>query len=98
MLARCAAAARVVSGVTDGGRVVAVSPGARCAVGDGERSSRWLARSRLAASTQCFACRHWWSVLYPGVAMFALVLGLSFLGERLESWLSGSGAGGRSQS
>ena len=33
----------------------------------------------------------WWTALYPGVAMFVLVLGLSFLGEGLESWLSGSG-------
>jgi len=40
----------------------------------------------------------WWTALYPGVAMFVLVLGLSFLGEGLESWLSGSGASGRSQS
>jgi peptide/nickel transport system permease protein len=40
----------------------------------------------------------WWTALYPGVAMFVLVLGLSFLGEGLESWLSGSGANGRSQS
>ena len=39
----------------------------------------------------------WWTALYPGVAMFVLVLGLSFLGEGLESWLSGSGASGRSQ-
>ena len=33
----------------------------------------------------------WWTALFPGVAMFVLVLGLSFLGEGLESWLSGSG-------
>ena len=39
----------------------------------------------------------WWTALYPGVAMFVLVLGLSFLGEGVESWLSGSGASGRSQ-
>jgi peptide/nickel transport system permease protein len=39
----------------------------------------------------------WWTALYPGVAMFVLVLGLSFLGEGLESWLSGSGSGGRAQ-
>ena len=39
----------------------------------------------------------WWTALYPGVAMFVLVLGLSFLGEGLESWLSGSGGSGRSQ-
>jgi len=37
----------------------------------------------------------WWTALFPGVAMFVLVLGLSFLGEGLESWLSGSGASGR---
>jgi peptide/nickel transport system permease protein len=39
----------------------------------------------------------WWTALYPGVAMFVLVLGLSFLGEGLESWLSGSGSSERSQ-
>ena len=39
----------------------------------------------------------WWTALFPGVAMFVLVLGLSFLGEGLESWLSGSGSVGRSQ-
>jgi peptide/nickel transport system permease protein len=39
----------------------------------------------------------WWTALYPGVAMFVLVLGLSFLGEGLESWLSGSGLSGRSE-
>ena len=39
----------------------------------------------------------WWTALYPGVAMFVLVLGLSFLGEGLESWLSGSGQSGRSE-
>jgi peptide/nickel transport system permease protein len=38
----------------------------------------------------------WWTALYPGVAMFVLVLGLSFLGEGLESWLSGSGRSGKS--
>ena len=37
----------------------------------------------------------WWTALYPGLAMFVLVLGLSFLGEGLERWLSG-GRGGRS--
>ena len=37
----------------------------------------------------------WWTALYPGLAMFVLVLGLSFLGEGLERWLSG-GSGGRS--
>ncbi len=30
----------------------------------------------------------WWTALYPGFAMFGLVLGLSFLGEGLESWVS----------
>ena len=39
----------------------------------------------------------WWIVLYPGVAMFVLVLGLSFLGEGLESWLSGSSSNLRSE-
>ncbi|MDA0727506.1 MAG: ABC transporter permease [Cyanobacteria bacterium] len=39
----------------------------------------------------------WWTALYPGVAMFVLVLGLSFLGEGLESWLSGSGNNLRSE-
>ena len=39
----------------------------------------------------------WWTALFPGMAMFVLVLGLSFLGEGLESWLSGSGSVGRSQ-
>ncbi|MEI6830078.1 MAG: ABC transporter permease [Synechococcaceae cyanobacterium ELA445] len=29
----------------------------------------------------------WWTALYPGLAMFILVLGLSFLGEGMESWL-----------
>ena len=37
----------------------------------------------------------WWTALYPGLAMFVLVLGLSFLGEGLESWLSGSGQASR---
>ena len=32
---------------------------------------------------------------FGSLAMFVLVLGLSFLGEGLESWLSGSGSGGR---
>jgi len=36
----------------------------------------------------------WWTALYPGLAMFVLVLGLSFLGEGLERWLS-VGSGGR---
>ena len=31
----------------------------------------------------------WWTALYPGLAMFVLVLGLSFLGEGPESWLAG---------
>ena len=31
----------------------------------------------------------WWTALYPGFAMFGLVLGLSLLGEGLESWMSG---------
>jgi peptide/nickel transport system permease protein len=30
----------------------------------------------------------WWTALYPGLALFVLVLGLSFLGEGLERWLS----------
>ena len=30
----------------------------------------------------------WWTALYPGLAMFVLVLGLAFLGEGLERWLS----------
>jgi peptide/nickel transport system permease protein len=32
----------------------------------------------------------WWTALYPGLAMFVLVLGLSFLGEGLDAWVSGS--------
>ena len=32
----------------------------------------------------------WWTALYPGLAMFGLVLGLSFLGEGLEGMLSGA--------
>jgi peptide/nickel transport system permease protein len=35
----------------------------------------------------------WWTALYPGLAMFVLVLGLSFLGEGLERWLRGGRAG-----
>ena len=35
----------------------------------------------------------WWTALFPGLAMFVLVLGLSFLGEGLESWLAGTGTG-----
>ena len=34
----------------------------------------------------------WWTALYPGLAMFVLVLGLSFLGEGLEAWVSGGEA------
>jgi len=30
----------------------------------------------------------WWTALYPGMAMFFLVLGLSFLGDGLEGWIS----------
>jgi peptide/nickel transport system permease protein len=30
----------------------------------------------------------WWTALYPGLALFVLVLGLAFLGEGLERWLS----------
>ena len=30
----------------------------------------------------------WWTALYPGMAMFFLVLGLSFLGDGLEVWIS----------
>jgi peptide/nickel transport system permease protein len=32
----------------------------------------------------------WWTALWPGLAMFLLVLGLSFVGEGLEQWLSSS--------
>ena len=32
----------------------------------------------------------WWTALFPGLAMFILVLGLSFLGEGLEAWVSGA--------
>jgi peptide/nickel transport system permease protein len=38
----------------------------------------------------------WWTALYPGLALFVLVLGLSFLGEGLEAWVSGSGQAARS--
>ena len=31
----------------------------------------------------------WWTALYPGGAMFLLVLGLSFIGEGLENIISG---------
>jgi peptide/nickel transport system permease protein len=37
----------------------------------------------------------WWTALYPGLALFVLVLGLSFLGEGLEAWLSGSAQASR---
>ena len=30
----------------------------------------------------------WWTALYPGMAMFVLVLGLSFLGDGLEGWIT----------
>tara|TARA_Y100001968_G_scaffold133961_1_gene122223 strand:+ start:337 stop:1113 length:777 start_codon:yes stop_codon:yes gene_type:complete len=30
----------------------------------------------------------WWTALYPGLAMFGLVIGLSFIGEGLENWIS----------
>ncbi len=30
----------------------------------------------------------WWTALYPGLAMFILVIGLSFIGEGLENWVS----------
>ncbi|MFZ4566033.1 MAG: ABC transporter permease [Prochlorococcaceae cyanobacterium] len=33
----------------------------------------------------------WWTALYPGLAMFVLVLGLSFLGEGLDAWVSRDG-------
>lgn len=35
----------------------------------------------------------WWTALYPGLAMFVLVLGLSFLGEGLDAWVSRDGRG-----
>ena len=31
----------------------------------------------------------WWTALYPGLAMFILVLALSFIGEGLDAWVSG---------
>jgi peptide/nickel transport system permease protein len=34
----------------------------------------------------------WWTALFPGLAMFVLVLGLSFLGEGIEAWVSGAEA------
>ena len=30
----------------------------------------------------------WWTAIYPGMAMFVLVLGLSFIGEGLEKIIS----------
>jgi len=30
----------------------------------------------------------WWTAIYPGMAMFVLVLGLSFIGEGLEKIFS----------
>ena len=30
----------------------------------------------------------WWTAIYPGLAMFVLVLGLSFIGEGLEKYIS----------
>ncbi len=30
----------------------------------------------------------WWTAIYPGIAMFSLVLGLSFIGEGLEDWFN----------
>ena len=32
----------------------------------------------------------WWTALYPGLAMFVLVLGLSFIGEGLEDLMGGN--------
>ena len=32
----------------------------------------------------------WWTALYPGLAMFTLVFGLSLIGDGLEAWLSES--------
>ncbi len=32
----------------------------------------------------------WWTALYPGIAMFGLVLSLSLIGEALEDFISGS--------
>ena len=34
----------------------------------------------------------WWTALYPGLAMFILVLALSFIGEGLDAWVSGDEA------
>ncbi len=33
----------------------------------------------------------WWTALYPGIAMFGLVLSLSLIGESLDDYLSGTG-------
>ena len=33
----------------------------------------------------------WWTAIYPGLAMFVLVLGLSFIGEGLEKFISETG-------
>ena len=37
----------------------------------------------------------WWTALYPGLAMFGLVLGLSCLGEGIDAWLSKDDSAGR---
>ena len=34
----------------------------------------------------------WWTAIYPGLAMFVLVLGLSFIGEGLEKFISEIGS------
>ena len=34
----------------------------------------------------------WWTAIYPGLAMFVLVLGLSFIGEGLEKFISETGS------
>ena len=34
----------------------------------------------------------WWTAIYPGLAMFVLVLGLSFIGEGLEKFISEAGS------
>ena len=59
------------------------------------------ARARV-SRVRCGACLHnhnsslrawiWWTALYPGVAMFILVLALSFIGEGLDAWVSGDEA------
>ena len=33
----------------------------------------------------------WWTAIFPGFAMFVLVLGLSFIGEGLEDLISKNG-------